>query len=124
MFWLRRAMAQAGLMMAGGLFLFAAGGLLAVAAWLELVRHLGPVLASLAVAGGCLVVGVVLLALSGRKRRLPPPRPDDAERDAALRALFAEAGLHVPEKGESPPLMDAFLFGLASALRLRRMSGR
>lgn len=121
--WLRRAMAQAGLLMAGGLFLIAAGGLLAVAAWLELVQHLGAVLASLAVAGGCLVVGLVLVALSaGRRRR--PPRPSEGERDAALRALFAEAGLRIPEKGESPPLMEAFLFGLATALRLRRMSGR
>jgi Flp pilus assembly protein TadB len=116
----RRVLGQAGLMMAGGAFLIAAGGLVAVAAWLLLSGLLGPVEASLAVAGACLLTGLILLALSRRR----PRQRAALERDAALRAMFAEAGLRVPEKGESPPLAEAFLFGLTVALRLNRESGR
>ena len=117
---LRRALVQAGLLMAGGAFLVLAALLLGVAVWLQLVAMVGPVLASLAVAGAFVVLGVVLLALSGLRARRPAPRADG---DDALRAFFAEAGLRVPERGERPPLIDAFLFGLTVALRLSR-SGR
>lgn len=120
MFGWRRLLAQAGLMMAGGAFVVAAGGLAAVAGWLVLTETIGPVGASLAVAGACLVVGLILLALSARR-----PRGRSApQRDEALRAMFAEAGLRVPEKGESPPLAEAFMFGLTVALRLNRETRR
>ncbi len=121
MFGWRRLLAQAGLMMAGGAFLVAAGGLAAVAGWLLLTEMIGPVGASLAVAGACLLVGLVLLAMSARRPRRSGPA---LQRDEALRAMFAEAGLRVPEKGESPPLVEAFLFGLTVALRLNRETRR
>lgn len=118
---LRRALMQAGLLMAGGAFLVLAALLLAVAAWLQLVAMVGPVGASLAMAGAFLVLGTLLLGLSGLRARRRVPRED---RDDALRAFFAEAGLRVPEPGEAPPLIDAFLFGLTVALRLNRAGRR
>lgn len=121
MIFLRRALVQAGLLMAGGAFLVLAALLLGAAAWMQMVAAVGPVMASLAVAGAFLVLGVVLLGLSGLRARRPLPRDD---RDDALRAVFAEAGLRVPERGERPPLIDAFLFGLTVALRLSRAGRR
>lgn len=120
MFDWRRRLLQAGMLMAGGLFLVLAALLLAVAVWLGLAARFGPVWASLAVAAACLAVGLILLALSWRRpRRRRPPR-GVAEDEAVLRALLAEFGLDLPEKGARPPLLEAFLFGLAMARRLDR----
>lgn len=118
---LRRALVQAGLLMAGGAFLVLAALLLGVAAWLQMVAVAGPVVASLVVAGAFVLLGVMLLALSGRRVRRPAPRDD---RDDALRDFLAEAGLRVPERGERPQLIEAFLFGLTVALRLNRAGRR
>jgi len=118
---LRRVLAQAGLLMAGGLFLILAALLAALAAWLQLVALMGAVLASLIVAGGFLFLGLILVLLSQPRRRR---RAEEAEREAALRDLFAEAGLRVPDRGERPPLIEAFLFGLTTALRLGRTGRR
>ena len=115
---LRRGLTQAGLMIAGGTFLLTAGLLFGVAGWLHLLALVGPVGASLAVAGAFLLSGALLLALSGLRPRRRSARERD--RDAALRDMFAEAGLRVPERGERPPLAEAFLFGLTVALRLSR----
>ena len=108
--------------MAGGLFLLVAGGLAAVAGWIWLAQWRDPVWASLIVAGGCTVTGAVLLLLARpRRRRAAAPDPQGpSDRDALIRALFVEAGLRVPPRGESPALVEAFLFGLTTALRLRR----
>lgn len=114
---LRRALAQAGLVMAGGLFLLLAVLLAAVAGWLQLAAMLGAVAASLIVAAGLGLLGLVLVLLARPRRRRPA---EAAEREAALRDLLAEAGLRVPERGERPPLIEAFLFGLTTALRLSR----
>jgi hypothetical protein len=120
----RRALGQAGMLMAGGLLLLVAAMLAAAAAWLALADRLGPVWASLAVAGGCLVAGLILLALAWRRpARRAAARPAATD-EAALRALFAELGLQMPEKGERPPLLQAFLFGLATARRLDRSDRR
>ncbi|MBK5927304.1 phage holin family protein [Rhodobaculum claviforme] len=133
MFGWRRALAQAGLMIAGGLFLLASGALIAVAAWLWLAAWRDPVIASLIVSAGCALTAVVLFLLARPGRRRPPqPAPDSdtdndadrpadapSDRDAAVRAIFREAGLRVPERGESPALVEAFLVGLNIALRLR-----
>ena len=121
MFGWRRALAQAGMLMAGGLFLTLAGGLLAVAGWLALSDLLGPIWASLSVAAVLTLVALVLFVLAARPRRRPA-RP--GPREETLRRIFAEAGIEVPENGERPPLTEAFLLGLSTALRLRRAAGR
>ena len=121
MFGWRRLLGQAGMLMAGGLFLLLAALLAGVAGWLALSAALGPIQASLAVAGGFLLLGGVLIALSHTR---PRRRRDSGDHEAALRALFAEAGLRVPEPGERPPLVEAFLFGLTTALRLTRTGRR
>lgn len=124
MFDWRRRLLQAGMLMAGGLLLLVAALLLAAASWLALAARFGAVWASLAVAAGCLLVGSVLLALAWRRprrRAAARPRPQD---EATLRAVFAELGLELPPPGERPPLLEAFLFGLATARRLNRTDRR
>ena len=122
MFGWRWALAQAAMILAGGLFLTAAAGLVAVAGWVQLAAMLGPAGASLSIAAGLALLALVLFALAARRPRRRRAVAQDG--DAALRALFAEAGLRVPEPGERPPLMEAFLFGLSAALRLGRDSRR
>lgn len=124
MFGLRRLLAEAGLLMAGGLFLIVAGLLFGVAGWLFLSDLLGPVLASLSVAGAFLLTALILFALARPRRPRQAPARPAASREDTLRSVFAEAGLRVPEKGESPPLAEAFVLGVALALRLKRDLGR
>jgi hypothetical protein len=112
MFGWRRGLMQAGMLLAGGLFLLIAALLLAVAGWLWLASVAGAVWASVIVAASCLVLG-----LGGPRRR---PRRDPARDEAALRAVFAELGLEMPPPGGRPPLLQAFLFGLATARSLGR----
>lgn len=102
--------------MAGGLFLIVAGLLVGFAGWLFLTELLGPVMASLSVAAGFLLVALVLFLLARPRRRRPPPPPS---REDMLRSILSEAGLRVPDDGARPPLIESFLLGVAIALRLK-----
>ncbi|MGY6412207.1 MAG: hypothetical protein ACXIUV_14435 [Alkalilacustris sp.] len=115
----RRAVGQLGLMLAAGLCLAVSGGFLLAALWQEIAGRWDPVVASLGVAGVSAAAALVLLLIAGLRGRRPRRR-GAGDTDAALRALFAEAGLKVPEPGERPPLVEAFLFGLVTALKLGR----
>ncbi len=115
----RWSVGQLVLALAAMVFLTVALGFLLAAAWQEIARRSDPVLASLALAGATATVALILLILSKLRGRRPR-RSASPDTDAALRALFAEAGLRVPDPGERPPLVEAFLFGLTTALRLGR----
>lgn len=117
----RRALAQAGLLMVGGLFLVVAAALVGVAGWMWLAEQSDPILASLIIAAGfALTAGVLFLFARPRRRRPPAPAPEASDREAAVRAFLHEAGLGVPPRGQRPALIEAFLFGLTAAMRLRR----
>lgn len=126
----QRAIADAGrraVLGLGAMLLLTVGlAFLTVAAFIALAALRDPLFAALVIGLAYLGLGLILMALAGRRPPAPPqPSPEElaeraARRDAALRAAMAEAGLHVPPKGESPPLIEAFLFGLTMALRLRR----
>jgi hypothetical protein len=116
----RRRLVQAGMLMAGGALVLLAALLGTVAGWLVLEARVGAVWANLLVAAGCLGTGLILLALGMRRHGRRVPRRVTARDEAALRAVFAELGLELPAPGTRPPLLEAFLFGLATARRLRR----
>ncbi len=115
----RRAVGQLVLALTAGGFLAVGVAFLLAAGWQEIARRSDPVLASLLVAAGCGAVALLLLLVAWLRGRRPRRVPA-SDTDAALRALFAEAGLRVPEAGERPPLVEAFLFGLVTAMRLGR----
>jgi hypothetical protein len=122
----RQALADAGRRAALGfgaaVLLLIGLAFLTVAAWLALAALRDPLFAALVIGLVYLGLGLILLAMAGR-RAPPPPPPDPATRDDALRAAMAQAGLNVPPKGEFPPLIESFLFGLIMALKLRRGDG-
>jgi hypothetical protein len=73
-------------------------------------------------------IGLILLGVASRPASTEPPTrrsadddPDTAD-DPMLRRLLHEAGLEVPPKGQTPPIVDAFLFGLFMALRFRQQT--
>ena len=110
---------------AAGVFLVVLGaGFLLAAIWIILAEWLDALLASALMGAVLAGVGLILLGLAARSEPVPEPLPDDRSRDAAedamLRRLLREAGLEVPPKGQKPPIVDAFLFGLVMALRLRQ----
>ena len=115
----RRALGRITVALIAAAFLALAMGFLLAAGWQEIARRSNPVLASLMMAMGCALVALLLVLVS-RLRGRRPRRAPASDTDAALRALFAEAGLRVPEPGERPPLVEAFLFGLVTALRIGR----
>lgn len=127
---MQRAIADAGrraalgfgaaVMMAVGMAFLTAAGFIALAAWRD------PLFAALIVGLVYLGLAAILMGFASRKPSAPPPpSPEElaasaAQRDAAFRAAMAEAGLEMPRKGEFPPLVQAFMFGLTMAQKLRR----
>lgn len=124
-----RAGRQAALGMVGGLCMLAGLAFLTLAAWIALAAQHGALVAALVLGLGYAGLALVLLALAARRPGRPrpagatadahPDRGGDTDRDAMLRAVFAGAGLKVPPRGEFPPLVEAFMFGLTAALTLR-----
>lgn len=120
---LARALSDGARAVAAGIaalvLLLAGLALLLAAAWVLIAGRLGPAAASAVLGGACLLLAALALLL-GRPRRpaAPPPGPADP-----LRAELERAGLRVPGDGSFPPLLEAFVFGLMMALRLRGGGG-
>lgn len=115
----REAARRAAFGTAAAVLLLAGAGFLTAAAWIGLAAALGALKASLLVGLTLVAAGCILAALAFA-RAAPPPPPEPGEPDEALRDLLTGAGMRVPPKGEAPPLVEAFIFGLVTALRLRR----
>lgn len=104
---------RAGLLLASGLLLATGVGFLSAAIWIVVADAWSPLVAAL-------VLGVIYLGAGGIVLSLAlPSRPDPLSKqaqDAADQATAAAAPF--------PPLAEAFVFGLDTALRLRRARDR
>jgi len=114
-------MARMSALLAGaGLMLMAGLAFLTAAGWLFLASLRDPLFASLIVGliycGG----GLILLAIAVSGARSAPGNKTAEE----FRTAAHEGSLDPPSTGEFPPLLEAFIFGLNTALRLRRRKGQ
>lgn len=105
----RKGARRAGLLLVSGLLLAAGVGFLSAAIWIVVAAAWSPLVAAL-------VLGVIYLGAGGIVLSLAlPPRqvhePVAAQDEALKKAPF-------------PPLAEAFVFGLDTALRLRRGRAR
>lgn len=106
---LRLGVRHAGLLMLAILLIAVAAGFITVAIWMLVVAVWSPLAAALLLGALYLGLGLLCLALA-RPARLQAADPPRAQSPAA--------GPAAP----FPPLAEAFIFGLDTALRLRRPS--
>ncbi len=122
-----RAAKQAVLGTAGALLAAIGVGFLTSALWIFLARWQDSLFASLAVGVLFLLLAGVALAMgkrAGRSRRVPDARFHSRRADPLYDARAQEAGPFAPPRGDYPPLMEAFLFGLNTAAKVRRRKTR
>lgn len=99
-----------GLMAVSGVFFAIAAAFLTVAAWIVISDAQSPEVAALVIGGFYLLIGIVFRVMARNPKPVKPARPAPAEADVPPTA-----------KGNPyPPLTEAFVFGLDTALRLRR----
>lgn len=99
-----------GLMAVSGAFFAIAAAFLTVAAWIVISDAQSAQLAALVIGVFYLITGVVFRVMARSPKPVQPVRP-------------ATAATDTPPKGRGaayPPLAEAFVFGLDTALRLRR----
>jgi hypothetical protein len=104
---LREGVRHAGLLVLAILMIAVAGGFITVAIWMLVAAAWSPLEAALVLAGLYLGLGLLCLVLARPARPHPKASP---------RAQSPAAGPAAP----FPPLTEAFLFGLETAMRLRR----
>ncbi|MFD1911380.1 phage holin family protein [Halodurantibacterium flavum] len=102
----------------GALMALVGLGFLISALWIYLARLEGSLFASLA-------VGVIFVLLAGilfllGKLAGRPPRVRATPRGNAYYDPRVGADPYAPPRGEYPPLLEAFIFGLNTASRMRR----
>lgn len=111
---------RGGMLLAGIVLLIVAAGFITVAIWMLLVAAWSPLVAALVLGGMYLGFGVIMLAMA------QPPRTHDMLQDSTRLQDGASAShkrAQSPLAGPAapfPPLAEAFVFGLETALRLRR----
>ncbi len=98
-----------GLMAVSGLFFAIAAAFLTVAAWIVIRDAYSAEVAASVIGLFYLIVGIVFHVMARRPKPVRPVRP-------AAAADVPPAG----RGGAYPPLTEAFVFGLDTALRLRR----
>lgn len=99
---LQRGLRQAVLVLTGGLALAVGLGFATAAGWIALAEAFGPLVASVALAGGYGLVGLVLLAVAAQgdgsattrqdttRQRDAPPRPQSDDPLSQVAAAFSE----------------------------------
>ncbi|MCD1627592.1 hypothetical protein K7H22_16430 [Seohaeicola saemankumensis] len=113
----REGVRRIGLLLVSAAFLATAAGFLTVAMWILLETTYSAQIAAVILGG--LYLGAGGLALYAA---LSPSR---SEREARLARAQAQAHAHpAGQKAPFPPLAEAFVFGLDTALRLRRSRDR
>jgi len=99
-----------GLMAVSGVFFAIAAAFLTVAVWIVISDAQSSEVAALVIGGFYLVVGIIFRVMARSPKPVKPVRPAPAETDVPP-----------PPRGSAyPPLTEAFVFGLDTALRLRR----
>lgn len=88
-------------------------GFLTAAVWAFLATEFSPILASLTCSGIFLVAAGGFFLLAGAEKR-----PDIPPLEDALKAELQ--GRHTSAPGERPPLLDAFLAGFETYIRLQK----
>jgi len=96
---------------AGGALMFVGGGFVVAALWIGLEDAFGAIAATLVVAILLLGLGLLVFGLAPREPRLIEVAPP-LRKTAHDGRLFQHAGA-------LPPMVDAFLFGLAIAMQIR-----
>ena len=94
----------------GAVLMAIGGGFIAAAAWIGLAPLMGAVGASLALGAVFVVAGAIAIGLRGTR---PAPAMD-----AGMQRMSGADGLFRPG-GDFPPVMEAFLFGVAVYLQMR-----
>lgn len=117
-----QALRRALLMLVAALLALVALGFLTAAAWVALDRWQGPVVASLIMAGGFLILALIAAltaALGGKRHRHHKVEAELAARQAEMAALLG-TGAEALGKAPMVTMGGAFLAGLLLALRIRR----
>ncbi|MFC7705278.1 phage holin family protein [Plastorhodobacter daqingensis] len=120
-----RAARQAALSAAGMVAALVGAGFLTSALWIFIARWEDSLMASLAVGVLFIIVAAILLAM-GKKAGKPRRGPEfhSARHDPLYEARMASSGASAPPRGEYPPLLEAFLFGLNTAAKVRGRRSR
>lgn len=116
------ALRRAALLILAGLLALVALGFLAAAAWLGLAHWQGPIIASLLMSAGFLILALataLMATLRGRNRRLRRAEAELQMRQAEMAALMG-TGAEVLAKAPMATVGGAFIAGLLLALKLRR----
>lgn len=100
-----------GLMAVSGVFFAIAAAFLTVAVWIVISDAQSPEAAALVIGVFYLIIGIVFRVMARSPKPVKPARP----------ATDQPEGPPAPPRGSAyPPLTEAFVFGLDTALRLRR----
>lgn len=98
-------------LIAGGTLVLAGGAFLIVALWIVVEEAFDTLAAALVVAGVLLGFGLIIVGLAPRKPRM-------ASAEERLRQKARTGDLYRPD-GAMPPVVEAFLFGLAVSLQIK-----
>jgi hypothetical protein len=113
----RKGARRIGLLLVSAAFLATAAGFLTVAMWILLETTFSALIAAVVLGGLYLGAGGLTLYAA--------TSPSRSEREARLAQAQAQAQAHPAGRDAPfPPLAEAFVFGLDTALRLRRSRDR
>lgn len=124
---------KAVLMAGAGLALCVGFGFLTAALWIFLATVQDHLFAALVIGLIYVGAGMILIAVAAKGRPQPiphaAPRPEFTSArshaaDPLHDARVAAEGPAAPPRGEFPPLMEAFIFGLNTAAKVRRRKSR